>query len=221
MRDARARMFARSLLSLLLSLYLTRAAQPRRAYMAQSQVFEGEAARDLRADFSAPYLIADRAFSTSLYLGPRHTITPLHCDPGHTLLAQVFGRKVVHVVPAAQRALVYPFSELYRRHVSMVDPERPDLAAFPDFLRADVGLGAAVVGARLSLILSRSRARTHAQVFKDTLMPGELLYLPARWWHHVRSLDPACSLSFMWFEPKSESERAAHAAVVAAAAAAP
>mmetsp|Transcript_17235 Transcript_17235/g.39975 ORF Transcript_17235/g.39975 Transcript_17235/m.39975 type:complete len:122 (-) Transcript_17235:61-426(-) len=30
------------------------------------------------------------------------------------------------------------------------------------------------------------------------LQPGDLLYIPAKWWHHVRSLDTAASVN-VWF----------------------
>src|SRR5690349_5471344 len=31
-----------------------------------------------------------------------------------------------------------------------------------------------------------------------TLNPGEVLFLPSRWWHHVRSLERALSVNFWW-----------------------
>ena len=30
------------------------------------------------------------------------------------------------------------------------------------------------------------------------LEPGEMLYIPPRWWHYVRALDASASVSFWW-----------------------
>jgi ribosomal protein L16 Arg81 hydroxylase len=56
--------------------------------------------------------------------------------------------------------------------VARVDPELPDLRQFPRFARAHP------VGCILE--------------------PGEMLFIPGRWWHHVRALDESVSLSF-WY----------------------
>jgi lysine-specific demethylase 8 len=30
------------------------------------------------------------------------------------------------------------------------------------------------------------------------LEPGDMLYVPPRWWHYVQSMDRSCSVSFWW-----------------------
>lgn len=60
-----------------------------------------------------------------------------------------------------------------QRNISAVDVEAPDLARFPLFAHAQ---GAAQV----------------------LLAPGEMLFLPAGHFHHVRALTPSVSVNF-WF----------------------
>jgi hypothetical protein len=106
----------------------------------------------------------------SIWLGPRGTVTPLHHDTANVLFCQVFGRK---------RILLFPSCELFLTHDthhavhSAMDPEHPDLDSYPQF--ADVR--------RMAVELS----------------PGEGLFIPVGWWHHVRALDVSISVSFTNF----------------------
>jgi lysine-specific demethylase 8 len=59
-----------------------------------------------------------------------------------------------------------------QRNTSPIDVAAPDLARFPDFARA---------------------------VYTEAvLQPGELLFIPVKTWHYVRSLTTAISVNF-WF----------------------
>lgn len=101
-----------------------------------------------------------------LWLGPRHAVTPLHWDKTATVLAQVHGEKRVQLVSPVHTDMLYTRSGGY----SEVDPDRPDAAqAWPLF--AD------------------------APVQTITLKAGNALFLPPRWWHHVRSLSASASVS--------------------------
>ena len=104
-----------------------------------------------------------------LWMGPGGTITRLHYDIYNYLLVQVFGRKRVWLVPSLQAHLTYNQYTVY----SEVDPENPDLERFPQF--------------------------ENATVLEVELNPGDALFLPVGWWHHVKSLDPSISLSFSNF----------------------
>jgi lysine-specific demethylase 8 len=53
-----------------------------------------------------------------------------------------------------------------------VDAEQPDLARFPLF--------------------------GSAPYFELTLHAGDMLYIPPRWWHYLRSLSTSFSVSFWW-----------------------
>jgi ribosomal protein L16 Arg81 hydroxylase len=104
----------------------------------------------------------------------RGHVTPLHLDVAHNLFAQVHGRRAVLLVSARHRRALYHPSLLRTWHwwESPVDPERPDLARHPRF--------AAVTCTRA------------------TLEPGDVLFIPSRHRHHLRSLDESVSVSTFW-----------------------
>jgi [protein]-arginine 3-hydroxylase / protease len=114
----------------------------------------------------------------TLWLGPAETVTPIHFDGADNLLVQVFGRKRLTLIPPAQSAcLYYPCLRLGHVNYSPVDVEEPDYARFP-----------------------RYKDATPLEV---TIEPGEMLFIPVRWWHHARSLTPSISLNFWWYSARS------------------
>jgi lysine-specific demethylase 8 len=110
--------------------------------------------------------------SVNAWIGPRRTVTPLHTDPHHNLLCQVYGTKAVVLFPPSESANMYPFQTGLSTNSSQVDARRPDLLQFPGFANA-AGL-------------------------RCVLRPGQVLYLPVGWWHYVESLSPSISVSFWW-----------------------
>jgi len=62
-------------------------------------------------------------------------------------------------------------------YLSYVDCDNPDYEKFPKF--------------------------REARAWEGMLNPGEILYLPARWWHQVRSLQDAISVNFWWAPAKA------------------
>jgi hypothetical protein len=114
-----------------------------------------------------PYLAsAGLAQNTFLWFGPAGTVTPLHHDTVHLFHLQVVGRKRWRFISPMQTPLVYNFNQVF----SQVDLEAPDLARFPLFAQASI----------IDVVVE----------------PGEAIFLPLAWWHHVRSLDTCISLSF-------------------------
>ncbi|KAG0166614.1 Lysine-specific demethylase 8 [Apophysomyces sp. BC1034] len=105
------------------------------------------------------------------WFGPRGTVSPLHHDPYHNLLAQVVGTKYLRLYAPDQTEKLYPHQGLMG-NTSQVDVGDPDLKSFPSFATADY--------------------------MECILQPGELLYIPPKWWHYVKSLDTSFSISF-WF----------------------
>jgi ribosomal protein L16 Arg81 hydroxylase len=104
-----------------------------------------------------------------LWFGPAGTITPLHHDTSNILMAQVKGRKRYRLIPPEQWQYVYNNFGVF----SDVDCEAPDLGRHPEFRNATVS--------------------------DIVVEPGEVLFMPVGWWHHVRALDVSMTVSFTDF----------------------
>jgi hypothetical protein len=96
------------------------------------------------------------------WLGPARTVTPLHCDYDDNVFAQVWGRKRIVLAPPHHDEFLYVRQANPVLYGSPFDPEHPDFDAFP---------------------LAR-----HAALIDFTVEPGDLLYVPAGWYHQVRAL---------------------------------
>lgn len=131
---------------------------------------EGVEALTEEITFGSEYLdAASISRNAHLWFGPEGAVSPLHRDRVNVLKAQVYGRKRILMVDSNQLHRVYNRRSFY----SEVDAEAPDYTRFPLFR----GL----------------------PIFDVTLHPGECLFIPVGWWHHVRSLDISMSLTFTNF----------------------
>lgn len=101
----------------------------------------------------------------SLWIGPRGTVTPLHFDMINNFFCQIIGRKRVRLVPSWSLPWVYNEYHVY----SEVDAANPDIGLYPEFEKATV--------------------------FDFIVEPGEVLFIPLGWWHHLESLDPTVSIT--------------------------
>lgn len=97
------------------------------------------------------------------WLGPAGTVTPLHCDYDDNIFAQLWGRKRILLAPPHHHDLLYPTQANGLLFGSPFDPEAPDFERFP---------------------LARQ-----AWLVECVVQPGEMLYVPAGWYHQVRALD--------------------------------
>jgi len=110
-----------------------------------------------------------------LWIGPKDMVSPLHLDPEHNLFAQVYGRKEWFIFPPSdQRDLYVPWPEHPDGILnwSPIDVSAPDVERFPRYGRL--------------------------RPYRHVLEPGEVLYLPAGWWHGVRYEDIAISVNMFW-----------------------
>lgn len=119
----------------------------------------------------------------AFWLGPAGTVTPLHHDTSNILFCQVLGRKRYRMIAPLELGVLDGARSMY----AAVDPEAPDLARFPwwkDVIVRD-----------------------------EVIAPGEALFIPVGWWHHVRALDVSASLAvngfvvpnrYEWFVPSRE-----------------
>ncbi|XP_059278469.1 lysine-specific demethylase JMJ30-like isoform X1 [Lycium ferocissimum] len=142
-------------------------------YLAQHQLFDQ--IQELRQDIVIPdycFTGGGEIRSLNAWFGPAGTVTPLHHDPHHNILAQVVGKKYVRLYPASLSDELYPHSETMLTNSSQVDLDNIDETEFPKILDLE---------------------------FQDCILEeGEMLYIPPKWWHYVRSLTPSFSVSFWW-----------------------
>ena len=108
---------------------------------------------------------------TNCWFGPEGTISPLHHDHYQNLFCQVYGYK--RFIMFASHDNMHSHQHHLLKNTSQIDVESPNaIRDFPDF--ADKTAWIADLG------------------------PGDVLYLPLHWWHHVRSLSVSFSVSLWW-----------------------
>ena len=122
-----------------------------------------------------------------IWLGNRIT-TPTHVDEWNNVACAVAGRRRFTLFPPEQIANLYigplDFAPTGAA-MSMVNLRSPDFARYPRFKDA---LAAAQVA---------------------ELGPGDALFIPPLWWHHVESLEPFNVLvNYWWHDPRGASTEA-------------
>lgn len=113
----------------------------------------------------------------SIWIGNRTRIAA-HYDLPDNLACVAAGRRRFTLFPPDQLANLYigplDFTPAGQA-ISLVDFQRPDLDRFPRF----------------------AEAMRHAQVAE--LGPGDALFIPSMWWHHIEALDPFNVLVNYWW----------------------
>ncbi|KAG6612682.1 lysine-specific demethylase 8 [Phytophthora cinnamomi] len=113
----------------------------------------------------------DEDITINSWFGPGGTVSPLHFDPKDNVLCQVVGAKYLRLYAPEESAKLYPIEGLLS-NTSQVQVEDPDDEQFPEFRRA--------------------------KYVECVLREGEMLYIPPKYWHYVRSLSTSFSVSFWW-----------------------
>ena len=106
-------------------------------------------------------------------------VTPAHFDESSNVACVVAGRRRFTLLPPAQVANLYigPLDLAPTgTPISLVSFREPDFARFPRF----------------------REALAHAQVAE--LGPGDAIYIPPLWWHHVESLERLNALVNYWWK---------------------
>jgi hypothetical protein len=127
----------------------------------------------LERDIVMPEYARPPVLYSNVWIGSEGNVTRCHYDMQDNLLAQVVGRKRVTLFPSGNMWSMYPRSPFANKsNFSRVDVMRPDYQRFPRF---------------------RS-----VPAFETQLDPGDMLYIPIHWFHHVVSLDAAISVNYWW-----------------------
>ena len=101
--------------------------------------------------------------------------TQTHNDRDHNLACVIAGRRRFTLFPPTEVANLYIGPLDNPPPLSLVDPENPDYHRFPRFREA-------MASARVAL-----------------LEPGDAIFIPKYWWHHVASLDPYNAMVNYWW----------------------
>lgn len=139
---------------------------------------------ELLSDIDIPkYADVTNEHTINFWFGQEKVNTKPHYDYSNNFLVQIVGRKRVRMFAPDNTPYMYPYS-MYNC-VTMNGIHHPAVQAsqisdtdflisndFPDFKMASC--------------------------FEGILNPGDLLYIPAGWWHEVKSLDVSMSVNFWW-----------------------
>ena len=110
--------------------------------------------------------------SARLWVSSQGSVTPLHYDTRNNLLTQMHGSKLVTLFPSSEHERMYPMAFTGTNLLSVVDPEAVDESSFPNF------------PGDLKLTVEFN--------------PGDTLFIPPFWWHHVRSREFSISVNVFW-----------------------
>jgi len=123
--------------------------------------------------------LLDAAVEARVWIGNRVTVAA-HYDPSENIACVVAGRRRFTLFPPDQVGNLY-MGPMERTPagttISLVDFDAPDPERFPRF----------------------AEAMENALV--ADLEPGDAIYIPYMWWHHVRSLDRVNMLVNYWWTP--------------------
>ncbi len=121
--------------------------------------------------------LGDRDPLVSVWTGNRSRI-PAHQDLPDNLACVAAGRRRFTLFPPEQLSNLYigplEFTPA-NQPISLVDFHQPDLVKFPRF----------------------AEAMAHAQVAE--LLPGDAIFIPSMWWHHIEGLDSFNVLINYWW----------------------
>jgi hypothetical protein len=118
------------------------------------------------------YLPSDVIKVVNLWVGSGGNTSPLHYDPLNNFFMQLFGNKKFLLYDPMQFSNLYPNSCLSKTpHISKIDAVNVDIIKHPKALKAKP----------IEVIISS----------------GNILFIPAYWWHYVYSIDINISVN-MW-----------------------
>ncbi|APU11326.1 JmjC domain-containing protein [Cellulophaga geojensis KL-A] len=104
------------------------------------------------------------------WIGPKGTITGFHNDSGDNMYAQVKGEKLFIIVPPKYSAQMYPSTKYINGAIaSKVNITNFNATKYTNF--------------------------KSIPFYKVVLQPGDVLFLPKKWWHYVQALDSSISIS--------------------------
>jgi hypothetical protein len=129
-----------------------------------------------------PMGLLDEDVAPRLWIGNAVTVST-HYDLADNIACVAAGNRQFTLFPPDQVGNLYvgPLENtISGQPVSMVDPLAPDLSRFPRF------------------------AEAAAHAYSAELEPGDAIYVPTMWWHHVRSTAPFNLLVNYWWSAPND-----------------
>jgi hypothetical protein len=112
------------------------------------------------------------------WCGPQGHLEPMHFDPMISTLIQFMGKKRVEMYPPEATNCLYPFPvSTDRYNFSQINYKHLDTKSFPNYTKV-----------------------ANKRIVTD-LNPGEILIIPAYWWHEVEVVQAetvTCSINRFW-----------------------
>uniref|UniRef100_A0A0E0QL06 JmjC domain-containing protein n=1 Tax=Oryza rufipogon TaxID=4529 RepID=A0A0E0QL06_ORYRU len=186
-------------------------------YLAQHPLFDQ--IKELREDIMVPeYCNAGGGELQKLnaWFGPEGTVTPLHHDLYHNLFAQG-NPQILVFIQRVDHPLCFEITGMFALHQSSYSDKR--LWPYPKWLHVlgrkyfrlySASISNDLYPHRETMLSNISQVdldninvnefpRTGDVEFMDGILEeGDLLYIPPKWWHYVRSLSTSFSVSFWW-----------------------
>ena len=123
----------------------------------------------LAADVSIPNVFQEQDYFSSVFrLASKGTQLWTHYDVMDNILLQIVGDKKIYLYPPSDALNLY----LKGDKSTVMDVENPNLEEFPNF------------------------ALVHS--YECILKPGDVLFIPALWFHNVTSLDFGVAINVFW-----------------------
>ncbi len=151
----------------------------------------------LKNDISIPEWARVNQMLSPLYLwvGPSDTMSSFHYDKSSTIgniFMQVYGEKLIRLYPATERR----FFSLYREKPFRITPEKCD-----DRVSASQIPDIDTISPPFDTLFKQAEAP-----WVITVRPGDVLFMPAYFWHDVRSITPSISVN-AWLDIEPETSR--------------
>jgi hypothetical protein len=131
---------------------------------------------DLFADIVYPSWISQQNVKEmNFWFSQQYNQTILHFDLLDNFLVQIYGKKKIRLFSPDDSSYLYPtITTAYDkpRLSKICNLDDVDFDKFPDFI--------------------------HAHCYEGIIMPSDIIYIPAGWWHEVQSLDISLSVNFFW-----------------------